>query len=202
MTHRYKYTYTFKPAPHALLCIFFSILINLLGNSITSALHAPIWINSIGTILCSCLLGPVAGSITGVLSIVLFHLYTPSLWIYSISSIPIAFGISIFYQRTKLRDAFQLVCSGLMIMMISAVITIPLNMLLRNGYVGNIWGDALIDMLLQNGNQKLYCSILGQLFIELPDKILVVFLSHMILKLFFILSAKMKRRCVKHEKKN
>ena len=195
MTH--KHTYTFKATPHIFLCILSGVIINVLGNSITHALHAPILLDSIGTILCSCLLGPVAGSITGILGTILCHISTPYLWWYALSNLPIAFGISILYQRTKLHDTFQLVCSGVLIMIFSTIVSVPLNILLRDGYIGNVWEDALVDMLLQNGNQPLFCCIAGQLFIELPDKILVVSLSYLLIKLFFMINKKRKRRCVK-----
>lgn len=195
MTH--KYTYSVKLTPHIFICILSGVFINVLGHNITYALHAPVWLDSIGTILCSCLLGPVAGSITGILGTILCQINTPLLWLYAISNLPIAIGTSMLYQRTKLRSTFQLVCSGVLIMLFSTIISVPLNMLLRDGYIGNIWGNALVDMLLQNGNHPTFCCVLGQLFIELPDKILVVFLSHFLIKLFFIIHKKRKRRCVK-----
>lgn len=195
MTH--KYTYSFKPTPYNFIYILFGILINVLGYNVTYVLHAPVWLDSIGTILCSCFLGPVAGSITGILGTILCQIDTPLPWLYAISNIPIAIGISMFYQRTKLRSTFQLVCSGVLIMLFSTIISVPLNLILREGYIGNIWGNALVDMLLQNGNHPTFCCVLGQLFIELPDKILVVFLSHFLIKLFFIIQKKRKRRCVK-----
>lgn len=79
--------------------------------------------------------------------------------------------------------------------MFSTFLSVPLNMLLKNGYIDNLWGDALIDMLLQNGNAPLYCCVLGQLFVELSDKVLVVFISYLIIKSVYTI--KNRRRGVK-----
>lgn len=192
MTHKHT---QIKFTPYIFICFFSCILLNVAGNSITNALHAPVWLNSVGTLICSCLIGPVSGSITGIIGTILCHIDSPILWTYSITCIPIAVSISFLYKKTKLHNTFQLLCSSILIMMFSTFLSVPLNMLFRNGYIGNRWGDALVDMLLQNGNESLYSCVLGQLFVELPDKVLVVFISFLIIKLVHI--TKNRRRGVK-----
>lgn len=178
-----EYTWFFKPTIYNILYLISGIAINILGYSLTSSLGAPVCLSSIGTIFCACLLGPFGGSIAGIAGIVFCHVATPLLWLYAISCIPISVCISMLYQRTGMPNLYQLVCGSIITMTISSVISIPLNLYLQNGYTGNIWGNALVDMLLQQGNGTLFSSILGQLFIELPDKVLSVFAAVMLLKL-------------------
>lgn len=183
----YEYTWSFKLNIYNILFLLSGIIINILGNSLTYMLGAPVRLDSIGTIFCACLLGPFGGCIAGIAGTVLCHLHTPVLWLYAIAFIPISVCISLLYQKTKIHNLYQLACASIITMIISTVISIPLNLWLRHGNLNNIWGNALIDMLLQSGNGLFFSSILGQLFIELPDKVISVTIAILLIKLLTVI---------------
>jgi energy-coupling factor transport system substrate-specific component len=68
-------------------------------------------------------------------------------------------------------------------MMLTVINAVPLDMIVQDGYSGNLWGNALVDMLRQTGNNPLFCCILAQFFIELPDKIITVFTAAFLVRL-------------------
>lgn len=171
------------PLIHTIVSIILGITINVAGYYLAHHFSLPFWLNSIGTIFCSCLLGVFAGSFVGVTSTILCNLKNPVFWLYAISQIGISVCANVLYKNSKLQNIFRIVCTSVVITFISICVAVPVNFLFRNGYVGNVWGDALIDMLLQNGNGALFSTILGQAFIELPDKVLSMFIVYFILRL-------------------
>lgn len=179
-----KYTWLFKPHLTSFAFLAIGVFINTAGSYTTRLLGAPFRLDTVGTILCSFFLGPVGGCIAEILGTILCSPHTPALWLYAIPGMWVAICIALLYQRTKLHDKFQLACAGVIAMMLSSLISIPLNFLLWNGYVNNLWGNALIDMLLQNGNGSFFSCILGQLFIDLPDKLLSVLIAVFLLRIW------------------
>lgn len=154
-----------------------------MGSYLTDLTSAPFWLNSIGTTFCSCLLGPICGSFVGILSYIICHIMTPTMWLYALISIPMSFCISILYQQTKFRDLFQLLCTAMLAAVTSIACSIPLNLYLFNGRIDNIWGNALFDMLTQTGNSNFFGSFFGQAFVDIPDKVLSLLITFFLLNL-------------------
>ncbi|MDD7404082.1 MAG: hypothetical protein PUH02_09115 [bacterium] len=158
--------------------------INVFGKYIADRLHTPLLLDSIGTALCSCLLGPVAGCLSGLLGFSLWKIFTPVSWLYAITCIPLAFCISILYRRMTFRDPFQLISSGFLASFVSIAITFCLNFFLNHGYTGNLWGDALTNMFSQNGTDHTIACFFGHAFVEIPDKIITLAITFGIICLY------------------
>lgn len=178
-----KNIFLFKPSFLNILLLLLGIGLNILGTYITELTSAPVWLDSLGTAFCSCLLGPLAGSFVGILSYIFCHITAPAIWLYALISIPMSFCISISYQQTKFRDLFQLLCTAMLTAVISIAGSVPLNLFLRDGQIDNIWGDALFDMLTQTGNSSLFGSFCGQAFVDIPDKVLCLLITFCLLNL-------------------
>ncbi len=53
-----------------------------------------------------------------------------------------------------------------------------------DGRTGNIWGDGLIDMISRDVNVPIVCTILGEAFVDIPDKAVSVFIAVGIIRLY------------------
>lgn len=135
-----KNIWLFKPTIQSIVYIILGIIINVAGSYLAHSLCAPFWLNSIGTIFCSCFLGALAGSIVGLTGIILCNLFHPYVWIYSISQIILSFCVSILYQKSEYQNKFQIVCTSILVTILSIFIAVPVNLWFRQGYVGNVWG--------------------------------------------------------------
>lgn len=173
--------------------IVFSVLLNTLGYTLTMSLGAPFWFNTIGTVYTACLVGPVGGILVTLLTIILCNPVNITLWTYSLCIIPIAVSSNILYRKTSFQDTFQICYAGLLNALLSIAFAIPINYFLFQGHVKNLWGDALFRMLRQTGNNCIFSTIIAQAFIDIPDKILTIFLACILLRLSRFLFARLNR---------
>ena len=61
-----------------------------------------------------------------------------------------------------------------LVILVSLLVSLPINMIFSGGYTGNTWGDALIEYLLHRGWPDVISKVLGQLFLEFPDKLVTL----------------------------
>ena len=152
--------------------ILLCIVINLIGGMIATRLSAPVWLDSIGTFIVAIVIGPVTGACTGaVCSLIrgLFGIF--SAW-YMLISIAIGLTIGHVYPREReKKDAFHILTAAALTGLVAVAATSPVNIVLKDGYTGNAWGDALFDMLSQNIDVPILNTVLSEFFVEMPDKV-------------------------------
>ena len=61
-----------------------------------------------------------------------------------------------------------------LVILVSLLVSLPINMIFSEGYTGNMWGDALIEYLLHRGWPGIVSKTFGQLFLEFPDKLVTL----------------------------
>ncbi|MCD7825739.1 MAG: hypothetical protein LUH14_07260 [Clostridiaceae bacterium] len=154
--------------------ILFCSILNIAGFFITTTLQAPFFLDSIGTALCACLLGPVAGSAAGILSFFLSNIIIPRFWAYFLFQVLIAACIYIGYLKTDFNELFLLLFTGIAASIAIVFFSFPLVYFLQDGDIGNIWGDALKDMMEENGIGLPFGCLLGELFVAVPDMVITV----------------------------
>ncbi len=59
-------------------------------------------------------------------------------------------------------------------MLTALIVSVPINLIFSNGYTGNMWGNGVIDYLLDRNCPPFICSVIGQLAIEFADKMLTM----------------------------
>ncbi len=80
----------------------------------------------------------------------------------------------IIFKKTGRAVIFMLlgiVSLALLSGIISAFISIPINNMYNNGYPGNIWGNALYDMLSRTVSNQNFVVFSSELFIDIPDRV-------------------------------
>lgn len=159
-----------------IILLLLSIAVNLCGTWVSYTFSLPFWLNSIGTILVAGLLGPLAGALAGGVSGCLGALITSLPVFYALTSILVGVIAGIFYPEGE-TDIFQIVCTGAIAAIAAVIISSPLNLIFNHGYMKNLWGDALFEMMMQNGNGRVFSSVLGEALVDIPDKVISVFLA-------------------------
>ena len=59
-------------------------------------------------------------------------------------------------------------------MIVTLLVSVPLNNVFNQGYTGNTRGNAVVDYLMIKRWPFFICSVMGQLSIEFLDKLLTV----------------------------
>lgn len=154
-----------------LILIPIGIGINLGIGSVVKVLNLPFYLDAIGTILITILLGWRAGTITGVLSFVFmtvlgvgpFHIY------FSLTQVAIALSTHLFLEVGLLKRWWTVPVAGVLIGCIAAIVSAPVIVYLFGGVEGN--GPGLITVFLMSTGRTIYESVvLKGLSIEPLDK--------------------------------
>ncbi len=159
------------------LLIVVCIVVNLVGRIIAAKLVLPFWLDAIGTLSAAIVFGPVGGAVCGLLTNLILGLESVSNLAYAIVSVGIGVSVGYFYPRAKKHDFFMIIATSVFAGIVAVILSTPLNMLLYAGRTGNEWGDGLIDMISQDVNVPLLCTILGEAFVDIPDKALSVIIA-------------------------
>ena len=155
------------------------VAINILGRNLASKVEIPFWFDAIGTLIAAIQLGPVGGAITGACLNLYMVAVTGDIpgFAYILVSIAIGVSVGIFFPKDNKLDAFAIIATAVFAGFIAVVISTPLDMLLYEGQTGNVWGDSLIVMLSQSLSVPWLCTLLGQAFVDIPDKALSVVIA-------------------------
>ena len=155
--------------------------INYLGSVLAYELALPVWLDSIGTVLAAYMCGPVIGALTGVTTNLIFHIVTGDNWIYAAVSIWVGLVVGMVSLKKQRRmSLFEALTLSGVVALGCTVIATPLSWYLNNGSTGNIWGDSVISFLMENGFSRLPSLVVGQLYMELLDKVVVVLLIYLV----------------------
>ncbi len=171
--------------PQTYLLIVICVVLNVLGRSAASTLQLPFWFDSIGTLIAAIQLGPVVGGITGAcLNLYIAATGNFNSLAYIAVSVSIGVSVGLLFPREKKFDAFAVIATAVFAGLLAVVLSTPLNMFFYGGKTGNIWGDNLIIMLSQNMNVPWICSLLGETFVDIPDKAVSVVIACIIISIF------------------
>ncbi len=174
--------FLFKPSVWSLSLLVFCVFLNIAGYSLFARRSLPLWMDSVGTLIAAIELGPLGGVLAGMIASIIISFFVPTNLPYTLVAIGVGFSIGVFYPRKKQKDAFAAISSAVLAGIVALVISVPLNMLFADGYTGNEWGDALIDMLSKYFTSMPLRAILGQAFVDIPDKIYSLILAVLLIR--------------------
>ncbi|MCR5101430.1 MAG: response regulator [Butyrivibrio sp.] len=167
-----KYYFAINKRSLALICV--GVVFNIMGRSISYSYSIPFFLDTIGTVLVSVILGPIAGAITGVIyNFIGLFMFSMNL-LYALVSISGAFVVGFFLYKRERVDSFKIVGTSVLAGVVTTIVSTPINLMIQSGMTGNLWGDALVQLLSQYISVKLVCCLAGELLVNIPDKILTV----------------------------
>ncbi|MCR4655710.1 MAG: HD domain-containing protein [Lachnospiraceae bacterium] len=150
------------------------VCLNVGGKLLSVWLELPVWADSFGTVLCAYIAGPFCGAIVGVTGNLSYCMVNRLSAAYSITSIALGIIIGIAANRKWFDRFYGFMKAASLTMLTALVVSVPINFMFHDGYTGNIWGDGVINYLMDKEWSPALCGILGQLAIEFVDKVITV----------------------------
>ncbi|MFO1443974.1 ECF transporter S component [Bacillus sp. Bva_UNVM-123] len=173
-----KSIWSFRFSTAALVLIPAAIGINYLGKLFAGLLKLPLWIDSIGTVLASMLAGPIIGAISGIINNVIYGFtMDPISFVYAITSGVIGLVVGVMAYKGWIANVKKAFVIGLVVGLVAATVSTPLNIIFWGGQTGNVWGDALYATLIANQFPQWLASFCDSIVVDVPDKIATVMIS-------------------------
>lgn len=174
----------FKKSMTAVIVSVLCILVNICGKFLSSALMLPVMLDSIGTMMCAYLYGPVCGAIVGGATNIAYLSVSPISCAYSLTNIAAGIIIGFCAKRKMFDNLFGMLSAGFLVTIASVLISTPLNFLFNDGYTGNKWSDGVINLLNAMGANRIFSAVCGEFYLDFVDKVLSVLLVAGIIRLF------------------
>ena len=157
-----------------ILFLILCICINLGGKFFAFWMELPLWADSFGTVLSAYFLGPVCGAMVGLTVNLAYCVVNHLSAAYSITSIALAIIIGFGAEKHWFDHFYGFMKAASLSVITALVVSIPVNILVSGGYIGNRWGDGVIKYLMNKNMPFVICCILGQLAMEFLDKVVTV----------------------------
>jgi energy-coupling factor transport system substrate-specific component len=154
-----------------LVTIPVAIAINVVVGQLALAVKAPLYLDSIGTILVGVLAGPWAGAITGFLSNLIWTVtgwWTPAIAFAAVAAIIGALA-GAFAQAGWFRGWGRAALAGLLIGLIAAVVSAPIATFVFGGVMGS-GTDAIVALARSIGLTSLGANMAQGAFSDPLDK--------------------------------
>lgn len=163
--------------------VVFSILVNLLGAQGTFAYSLPVWFDSFGTLLTAYAFGPWCGAIVGAATHVIENLGGLQPGVYGITGVALGIMAGFGARKKYFETYFDSMVIGLMAAVMAMLISTPLNLIFFEGAVGNLWGDGVVAFLREAGAPLWVASLVGEFYVDFPDKSINTLLFCYVVKL-------------------
>ena len=155
--------------------------INYVAKAFAEGLKLPVWLGTLGTFLASMLAGPVAGAISGFINNVIYGLtLSPVSTVYAITSIGIGIAVGVLHVKGWFSSAKKVFVSAIIIAIVSAVISTPLNVIFWGGQTGIPWGDSIFAAMIANHIPVWISSFTDEFILDILDKVVVAYLAFFI----------------------
>ncbi|GHW01017.1 membrane protein [Lactobacillus nasalidis] len=175
--------WSFKLSAHAATLIPAAVGINYVAKVFAESLKLPVWLGSLGTFLASMLAGPVAGALSGFINNVVYGLtLSPISTVYALTSIGIGLAVAWLKQRGFFKKPVTVLPAAILVALVSAVISTPLNVAFWGGQTGIAWGDALFASLVAKHVNIWLASFADEFVLDLLDKTVVAYLAFLVYK--------------------
>ena len=165
---------TWKIVVFVALCVG----IDVGGRLLAVWLDLPLWADCVGTAMCAYTAGPICGALVGLTGNLAYGVVKHLSIAYSITGMAIGVIIGVASRKKWFEEFYGFMKAATLSMVTALLVSVPLNMIFSNGNIGNVWGDGVFDYMLSIDTPLIICSLLGQLTIEFPDKVLTVFVVY------------------------
>ncbi|MFI3173432.1 MAG: ECF transporter S component [Eubacteriales bacterium] len=158
--------------------------INYLGKLFAGLLKLPLWLDSIGTCIGALLGGPIVGGICGAANNLIYGLTTGDniTLIYAFTSLGIGVAVGIMARLGFMESFGKAMITACAAGLTAVVISTPLNIMFWGGTTGNVWGDALFAATQAAGMPVAIGSLLDEIVVDVPDKLLTLMIVYFIAK--------------------
>lgn len=107
--------------------------INYMGKVLAADWQLPLWMDSIGTGMSACLLGPFFGALCGATNNILYGMRNVTSYAYAVTSVAIAIVMGICMRRHMIRDWFGVFTTSALVSVVAVVVSTPFNLIFFQG---------------------------------------------------------------------
>lgn len=170
-----------KFSPERLALIVVCIILNLGIGFLVAYIKLPFYLDSIGTVIGSYLLGPLWGCAIGLATVLIGSIYTPTLWAYVFTAITIALYVSFAKKFGYLDKLLSTVAFGLGLGVASAIVSAPVTAILFSG-ISMSGTDVLTSLFRASGKSLMESVIYGGMASDPVDKLLTSIVAMLLIK--------------------
>jgi len=146
------------------------IALNLGIGLIVTAMKAPLYLDSIGTVIATALGGLWIGIVCGIISVILGSAYTPTLWAYAGTMVAIAIYVALVRPFGYLSKLLPTALFGIGLGVVCAIISAPVTTYVWRG-MSLSGADTLAAFFSAKGVTLLFSVILAGLAADPIDKL-------------------------------
>ena len=167
---------------YSIIALILCVILNMAGQRLASSLDLPFWLDTTGTMAAAICYGPLAGILVGGVTNAMLTIFDSFILSYIVIAMTVGLIIGLYFSKKKKPEAIGVVSVGILTAIISVLMSIPIDVVNFNGQTGNLWGDAFYDMVSGTISNTFLNAVGAKLFIEIPDKVLSLFLALVIVK--------------------
>lgn len=159
----------------------FVIACILLNYSLKYAIEGyemPLWLDNVGTAMAAFQLGPFCGAVVGATLNITYGFSDSVAFLYALVSMSTGIIIGIFAEKKMIDSLFHVISIGLLLSLVSAVISAPINCIFYDGYTSNIWGDGIFNLLKEAKINWFVAAFVGEFFIDFLDKVITIIILY------------------------
>lgn len=158
------------------------VALNLTVGGLVSWLKIPVYLDSLGIVIATILLGWRSGFLCALLTVSLgFVFVNPFLTFYVLTSLAIASTVELLRRRNLYRNLATTLVSGLVLAIVAALFSAPVTAILFGGVTAS-GSDLLTAFFRSTGRSLLQSVLMSGLSSEPIDKLLVSTIAYLSLK--------------------
>lgn len=165
-----------------LALIVFSIAINMIGGQLSSMLKLPIFLDSIGTLICALLAGPWVALFSGLLTNLLWGLISgPIAAAFAPVAMMIGLSAGLLARAGGFRTLPRVILSGVVITLALMIVAVPIRTYLFAGTTGS-GADFFVAYFHAVGDNLLESVAITVLGANIADKIISALIAWILVR--------------------
>ena len=165
-----------------LALIVFSIAINMIGGQLSSTLKLPIFLDSIGTLICALLAGPWVALFSGLLTNLLWGLISgPIAAAFAPVAMMIGLSAGLLARAGGFRTLPRVILSGVIITFALMIVAVPIRTYLFAGTTGS-GADFFVAYFHAVGDNLLESVAITVLGANIADKIISALIAWLLVR--------------------
>jgi energy-coupling factor transport system substrate-specific component len=152
-----------------------AIGLNFAGHALAVVLGLPLFLDSIGTVLCALLAGPwIAGGVGFTSNLLVANTVDPNAAAYAVVAFAIGFGVGWAWRLRPWHQTGGWLTLWLMAFAAASLLSTPMNIALHGGLPQVPLGDWIHAQLIARGVPGVAAAYVSEAAIDLPDKLVAV----------------------------
>lgn len=165
------------------MLITLCVLINIAGRYISQKFQLPLWLDTIGTFIAVYYTNIFGGIISAVAVNAAVGISDNVSTVYMLVGIVLTLLMRLFAKKGYMDAFIPAMLSSFCIGLLSAVVSTLVDFGVYDGHIGNMWGDALVDMMNFYGFSGIICTFAGECFLNIVDKQISVLVLYAVIRL-------------------